>query len=651
MARSLFIVLAVLLSWPFGSVAAPPSAATSAPAGETIPARGPVEVKWGGLWRKATIVRREGDIYLVNYGQSQDEWVTAERIRPIGSTRDIPYARPTPHGQKPKPSAKATDAPAKSGAATGDTRSAASPTAAEEPALTAPDRRSEKRIDKVTDASWKYMPAPAAAGPRLAANSIAIVGGTGHFFEKSENVLWAPSGMAMITHITAPPGEPPRVRAERLDLKSGKSLGAFELPAGAAPFALSPDATRLITRSEGSQIGTHDRLDLWALDRPKPELLVSFKPYASEDWSKRDVTHAAFIDATHLLTQGGAQEITCWQLPEVKAVYTIVADLASPLTVSDDRRTMIVSAGHRLRFLDTLTGNVLGQLPSDALPLADYRFSPDGRRLCAVSGARIWVWDLATPSVVLDAGLPLVVSGTGVWVDNNFVLVGGRHLVDAKTGVVVWDYTRGDPNSPHFVLGARFYYLWTNRTPRAGRLERRMELISTALPTPQARQAAAKVDLARAFAVRRGAEVTVEVQLAEPGAAAAVLKGLTETLTKNGLKVVDQSPIHVIAASRTGKTHEVSYTFFGRRDPEKISVVDEILSITFVVDGKEAWSATTTAGAPTMISLKQDETLEQVIARQRSNNWRFFTSTSLPKNIPAAREPAALGTSSLEPGR
>lgn len=72
---------------------------------EVIPTSGRVEVKWGSLWRKATIVEHEDECFLVKYENMDDffnEWVTSDRLRAIGSTREAPYARPTPHGQKPR---------------------------------------------------------------------------------------------------------------------------------------------------------------------------------------------------------------------------------------------------------------------------------------------------------------------------------------------------------------------------------------------------------------------------------------------------------------------------------------------------------------------------------------------------------------------
>jgi parallel beta-helix repeat protein len=64
--------------------AAPPSVRLISPQ----PEKAEIEVQWEGKWWPATVLRKEGDrtqIHYVGYGSKWDEWVTADRIRPLGS--------------------------------------------------------------------------------------------------------------------------------------------------------------------------------------------------------------------------------------------------------------------------------------------------------------------------------------------------------------------------------------------------------------------------------------------------------------------------------------------------------------------------------------------------------------------------------------
>ena len=69
-----------------------------------------LQVKWGGAWWDARVLRREHDWTLVEYASDQTrEWVEPWRMRPTGSTTDdIPAARPNPRVTDPDAPAPST---------------------------------------------------------------------------------------------------------------------------------------------------------------------------------------------------------------------------------------------------------------------------------------------------------------------------------------------------------------------------------------------------------------------------------------------------------------------------------------------------------------------------------------------------------------
>src|SRR5947208_13705565 len=95
--KSLFLLVL------FASILAfPPIAIAQAPKTDEKPkvqdwqSQQPVEVKWGGQYRKATIINRRGEWYLIEYSHGKfREWVEHWRIRKPGDTDDpIGYAKP-----------------------------------------------------------------------------------------------------------------------------------------------------------------------------------------------------------------------------------------------------------------------------------------------------------------------------------------------------------------------------------------------------------------------------------------------------------------------------------------------------------------------------------------------------------------------------
>jgi hypothetical protein len=75
-----------------------------------VPSADSVQVKWGGAWRDAFVLRREQDWTLVEYTSDQTrEWVEPWRMRLTGSTTDdIPAARPNPRVTDPDAPAPST---------------------------------------------------------------------------------------------------------------------------------------------------------------------------------------------------------------------------------------------------------------------------------------------------------------------------------------------------------------------------------------------------------------------------------------------------------------------------------------------------------------------------------------------------------------
>jgi hypothetical protein len=57
-----------------------------------------IEVEWKEKWWPATIVKKDGDrtlIHYVGYGSDWDEWVTADRIRALGTAAKTPVNQPS----------------------------------------------------------------------------------------------------------------------------------------------------------------------------------------------------------------------------------------------------------------------------------------------------------------------------------------------------------------------------------------------------------------------------------------------------------------------------------------------------------------------------------------------------------------------------
>ena len=691
----------------------PPRA--SKPAGKFLDGK-PLEVKWGGLWRQATVVRRVGKLYLVNYENQPEfhnEWVTADRLRPKGSKAKGPdYARPnqpvangTPEealhrtakslglsidtddaaeaaGQSPpevadaepeaaEPEGAAPEGAAPEGAAPLDETPAVAAEGEPAEADAASGDRSDVR-DVTSDAViaaasdlWVYAPPADAPTPRVAARPVALAGSTKTFFDSVEAVAVAPpaSGggpvVAVVAHVDGAPGASNPVRVERVDLTAGRPGGWVEVPAGTRPLAAAPGGTRFAAvESAGPGAGKRDTVVLWDAATKPPKRTAEWRPFDEKDWTGRDVEWAEFTAPDRLLTLSRDGELTSWSLPAAgsakapdgadgadappavpTAVWTVSGSggFTGRPAVSADRRAVAVAVQDRLTLLSADDGAPLGVLPGTISGGAALALRPDGKRLATVgSDLTVWKLDAPAPEPLVAVAVPNGVApqASAAWVDDDFLLVGGRHLVDARTGLVVWAYEPANPNAPQAVAGGRAVYPVT--TGNAGR-DRVVILAAADLPHPEARKAAGAIDPAAAFAVGPGTPVALDLSLGEyePNRPA-IEAALTARAEAAGLVVDPAAPTKLAAAVTPGESHTVSYRlipFGGFPQDVAATIADQNLTLSLVSGGATLWQRQTRNSYPSSVHLERGQTIEQYVAKQRETSWKFFEAIDLPSRI------------------
>jgi hypothetical protein len=114
------------------------------------------------------------------------------------------------------------------------------------------------------------------------------------------------------------------------------------------------------------------------------------------------------------------------------------------------------------------------------------------------------------------------------------------------------------------------------------------------------------------------------------------------------MEAADGQGIRVEARVTPDKPHEMEYHGFGVE--KQLTVNDMKVSVSFIVDGKEAWTWSTIQGAPMFLQIKKGDSLDQVIAAEQGKAWQALGSVELPKMLPAPRDVPEFGTSPLIPG-
>ncbi|MDB5354889.1 MAG: hypothetical protein JWN24_1342 [Phycisphaerales bacterium] len=636
-----------------------PAAAPAAPK----PAKPPVvwnlhshvEVKWGGLYSKATIVNKRGDWYLIEYdGWNSQEWVEPWRIRKVGSSDDpIGHAQPNPSfskgkvgnppSEKPGPAPDAPGANAPGGAPALD--SAKTP-------LTDTDRAAVQDVvfgGGDVDAFQLAPDTQVKLAKPLVANPIALQGSTGGFFDHVTAIFFSSpdAAMAAAVHTDAAPGKPKRVRVERVDLAAGKSLNTAEILGDIEPLDISPDGKLLVDHSSGFGFGVSARLDVWQIDAAgEAAHAASFVPFDNRQPNNRDITWARFVDADHVLAMNGEGFISLWEWRKAKAIWSAQAEARmKPVLSGNGKYVAAEIKGHEILIAEALTGRTVGRLSIDGTWGLRLAFKPDGTQLAATGQDLLFVWDLTTGKKLHDLSPSGVVGQSVAWVGEGFILLDGRSLVWLDKKMVAWTYENTvHPGGENLCASFAGRY-WYAAAP-AGR-GGKPALVSVTLPHEAARKAAMAINLDQEMIIKPGSTVSLDVAVAGE-VQQKVTDSLTARLQQMGMTVAANAPVKLIARSEPGDTVEMQYHTFGAGfgGNQKMNVATTKLRLALeTAGGKILWERRTATSPPPMLMMKQGQTIDQAVAEAMKPSSAFFEMTRIPDYVP--KTSGGMGTSKL----
>ncbi|HOW70543.1 MAG TPA: hypothetical protein PKY77_08080 [Phycisphaerae bacterium] len=628
----------------------------------TRPAAAPlkIEAKWGNMWLPATVVKREGGKTLVHYegrSDSQDEWVTNDRIRPARPGTRRPGMAGAGGAARSGLGGRPSTVPGRGVAASrpGEKADSAGPP------VTPADLSAAEVLagDLAAPDTWSLRPdEPEAAGTRLGGRPITLMAVRDtsserrSLFERVAGLLFtAPrTGLVYVVHHSAIASSKGgnALRVERVHLAKGQPAGYAMIPYGDVAWSVSPDGTHLLVGG-GLAHGADGRLDVYKLEGMKALHAVSWRPYEQEDNAiSQSVRWAAMVDSAHVLTTNSDGKLVLWGIPTCTAIYSREIQRSSPPALSPSGKYLAANTDKAVCVLEAMTGKVVGQLPSEFLWVPVLSFRPDGRQVAALLSGEILVWDFSTGKLVHEVFLPAGLRARNLeWAADGYVILDSMYLFDLKNMVVLWVYGTGEQRGAEKATGSfagRYWYV-TSAARGPGQV-----LTSAVLPHEQAQKAAAGLKMDDLMAVKPGASVSLEVAIGtSQDIQDRVTKSLTERLKADGIRVAAGQPVKLVASNVPGETREITYHLFGRMGDQKASVTEMKLGLSFVENSKTLWEKTQTSGAPMMITLKEGQTANEAIEANRAGVWKFFETCPLPKFVPKARERLGYGESQLGP--
>jgi len=468
------------------------------------------------------------------------------------------------------------------------------------------------------------------------------------FFENIRAVLFGPSGEKGLVGYTLKKGaDAATTRLALFDAKSGKSLGSGEMDGEYVPCGLDSSGRRLLVRKVEFGFGGSDAVEVWGLGKSGIAKGLSWTPYGDQEGPKRDVKWGAVPADGRGLTLGASGRLALWNLDEGEPLWYLDLPREHTPAVSPNGKYLAYEAESAIGLLDLEAGKVLALLPTEKLFTTAMAFSPDGKFLAVATNDTLFVYDMTTGSQHREIGLQKINGFGGVcWTDPEHVLVGGANalagttLIHVESRIPVWQFT-GAANAQSGGGIAWFYVSGNGRDSEA--------LVGADLPHAAA-ESALKSAMAdpNFFLLKPGATVALDLSGIPDADRPTVTESVRKSVLAAGFKIAGSAPVTLKASMRRGENREIRYHTFGTFNDQTYNVQEYVLNLAFVADGKNAWeTGTTHLPAPFFVSLKQGQTMADLLKEHDKPGYEFFANVRLPKFVPRPSERPALGSSAV----
>jgi hypothetical protein len=425
------------------------------------------------------------------------------------------------------------------------------------------------------------------------------------------------------------------------DFEQGKILMKATTEGKLAPVALSDDGTQVLMRRAEFGFGNADRLELWKLSPQGVEKKLVFVPYEAENGGGKDIKWGAFLEDGRYLTLGGSGKLALWKAGSAEPIAALQIDGGCGPAISADRKYVAFSTGKQLGILDIEKQEVAALTATPQTPWPQLAFSPDDSQIACMCHGKLLVWNFADGKLVKDIPLAGLHLGTSeiVWPHPKYMLLSKTKLFDIENQVPLWTYNGAEAVAAVGPSQCAFVVSQGHNAPGA--------LVVGPVPTKAFETAlAAAQKQPDFFVLKQGTTVKLSLQsLQDAQEREKVREDLTAKLQERGCKVGDNGTIELVATAEAGEERDISYHGFGIGF-KTYKVREYISKLAFQYQGKVAWQ-TQGSSVPGFISLKQGETVEQVLRRSERPNYSFFSNVELPKVLIKPTDANGLGQSKV----
>jgi hypothetical protein len=426
------------------------------------------------------------------------------------------------------------------------------------------------------------------------------------------------------------------------NLETGTVKKEFTVSGKNIPLAISPDGSLLLTREEVWGVHQHFTLTLWSLSDTELTPLHRFEA-AQKEGHGRDIKWATFVTKDLFITWQNDGMLTWWDSSDVKPIQQLKLNGNCKPALSHDGKVLAVISQRDLVLLDALTGDTLSVKTGLDGMFTDLAFSPDGKKIAVASHSNVDVYQLDEANQTSSIGISGLHHDSQLFWTSPEALMAGHPLcfLSPATHVNVWSYNGGEKCA---ALGDHALFLVKNHQNKT------FTLVPSRMPAQAALDTLAQAQRdPRFYVLKPGTPVSIDASgISDPQMKQDAIDGLTRQLEAAGHKV-GSGNVTLVASLTSSKEHEISYNTFGRPFDRgrTYKVPGWTYSLKIVADGKTHWMTGAGNHPPMMISLKQDETIEDHLKQYGKPSAGFFQHVQLPKYVARAQSDQQTGSQSL----
>lgn len=424
---------------------------------------------------------------------------------------------------------------------------------------------------------------------------------------------------AVIGYNLGNPREGGTTRLLGVDLAAGKAGGSVTAPVQMVPLAIHDDGDQILMRRDEFGFGNLDRLEVWSMKSGKIEKLLICTPYAEVSGGPRDVMWAEFLDAERLATSSRGGKVAIWKYPEMEPICWFQSADGKP-ALSPDHKLIAYCNGENVGLFDVEKREVVAQQSTPMkLQWPQLAFSPSGKRLGCVAFDKVVMWDVASGKLEQSfAPTGLQINGHIEYPDDDYILGGGKFLVDMPNQLKFWQFDGAD--LIRCVNGVAYVGVSAgNNAPGA--------LLTMTLPHTGAKDLLKKaLTDPTLFVLKAGTTVKLDLNgITDPAQRATVEAALTKRLATIDCKPGPVGTIDLVASVEGPKDRKISYHGAGTYQTK-----EWFSRLKFVYQGQPAWEASS-SNVPFFIQYGKDDNIENALRRHEKPDYAFFDRAELPK--------------------